>query len=53
MFMLALEIEFEKGLYHHDKGYDINTNYNLPQALKKSTCIYTLPSVAEAEVFFY
>ena len=32
--MLALEIEFEKGLYLNNKGYDTNVNYDLIQPLK-------------------
>ena len=45
--MLALEIEFEKGLYLHDEGYDTVVNSDLLQPLKKSTHIYTVPLVAE------
>ena len=47
MFMLALEIKFEKGLYLHNEGYDDNINYDLLQSLKKLTCICTVLSVAK------
>ena len=33
--LLAFEIKFERGLYLHDEGYDIDANYNLPQHLKR------------------
>ena len=29
-FLLALENEFENGLYLHDEGYDTDVNYGLP-----------------------
>ena len=32
--MLALEIEFENGIYLHDEGYNTYINYDLPQLLK-------------------
>ena len=50
MFMLALEIKFERApLYLHDEGYETGDDYGLPQLLNKSTsCIYSVPSVAEA-----
>ena len=47
MFLLALEIEFEKGLYLHNAGYDTDVNYDLPQPLKKSAHMYVVTSVAE------
>ena len=41
-FLFALEFEFERGLYLHDKGYDNDANYDLPQPLKRSTHIYAV-----------
>ena len=46
--MLALEIKFERTLYLHDEGYKTGDDYDLPQPLNKFTCIYSVPSVAEA-----
>ena len=46
-FLLTLEIEFERGLYLHDKGYDTDTNYDLSQPLKRTTDIYVVTAVTE------
>ena len=40
--MLALESEFEKALYLYDEDYDTDVNYDLPQPLEKSACIYAV-----------
>ena len=48
MFMLDLEIEFERALYLYDEGYKTSDDYGLPQPLNKSTCIYSVWSVDEA-----
>ena len=36
MFLEALEIKFERGLYLHDEGYDNDANYDLPQSPQAS-----------------
>ena len=36
MFLLALETEFERAMYLRDEGYDIDANYNLPQAKQEN-----------------
>ena len=48
MFMLALEIKFERVPYLHDEGYKTSDDYDLCQPLNKSTHIYAVPSVAAA-----
>ena len=50
IFLMALEIKLERGLYLHDEGYDTESNYNLPQSLKKTTHIYVV--TAAAKMFF-
>ena len=47
MFLLALEIEFERGLCLHDEGYNTDVNYDLPQPLITIACIYVVTSGAE------
>ena len=46
--MLALENEFERGLYLHDEGYNTDGSFYIPQQLNTFTHIFTVPSVAEA-----
>ena len=46
-FTIALEIEFERALQFHNEGYKSSDDYDLPKLLIRSTCIYSVLSVAE------
>ena len=46
-FLLVLEIEFKRELHLHHEGYDTDANYNLPQPLKKTNCIYTVTTAVK------
>ena len=48
MFMLVLEIGFERALYLYDECYKSSDDYDLPQPLNKSMQIYTVPSAAHS-----
>ena len=46
-FLLALKIEFERGLHLHDEGCGTDANFDLSQPMKKTTCIYAVTALAE------
>ena len=45
--MTALDLEFEKALYHHDEGYGSDNDYGLSSNITRLVCIYSMFS-AEA-----
>ena len=47
IFLLAWEIKFKRGLHLHDECYNTDTNYDLPQPLKKTTHIYAVTTAAK------
>ena len=47
MFLLALAIDSERGLYLHDEGYVTDANYDLSQPLMRIIHIYTVTAVDE------
>ena len=38
--MTALNIEFERALIYHHKGYDSDNNYELPGPFMRPVCVY-------------
>ena len=45
--MTALDLEFERALHYHNKGYDSDNDYGLPGPVMRPVCIY-LASTTEA-----
>ena len=40
--MTALDLEFEKALYYHDKGYESDNDYVPPAQVMRPVCIYSV-----------
>ena len=40
--MTALDLEFEKALHYHDKGYESDNDYGLPAQIMRPVHIYSV-----------
>ena len=47
-FIVALEIEFKLALHLQDEGYATDNNYDLPQPLQTTACVYVVTSTTKA-----
>ena len=47
--MTALDLEFEKALHHHDKGYESDNDYGIPTQVTRPVCVYSV-STTEASL---
>ena len=50
-FLLALEMEFEKGLCLHNEGYETDVYYYLSQLIMKFAHIHMVTSAAKASFY--